>query len=837
MTRWMAICTISTAAVFWLSIATPVRADDIAPAPLSDSSVAAAATSTPGTDGDASGVATVDTGSASAATDQQNEVNTTVASTTDTANSTDLTSTTTNEADIGTQSTTTAETGENVAVGGGGAAVSSGGAVATANVINVANTNIFDSNGLILFLNQLFGGAPDLRTLDLSFFFGPGATSSCTFLSCGTSNTVNLIDTNTATVTNELMVRASTGNNIASSTYGGASVASGDAFAAANLLNLVNTNIIDSNYLLVSFNNFGNMAGDITLPDADFFSQLLARGAGTMSGDGNTLSASTDNSVAIGGTTTADAQTGGNLASTTGSASIGSGSAYSNASTFTQANSTQVGGTSIYLLFRVWGNWSGSVQGLPDGMTWRQTPNGIELIGANGGSGDAALQGGTANTLAASTTNVASITNNVHVWSLTGENKALSETGDASVQSGNAYAAANVMNLVNTTILGRNWIFAIFNIFGDWSGNIAFGHPDLWLGATAQAADPAPPGSAVTYRFTVANKGDADATGVVLHASVDTSKLVFDADSLQSARSVTRDGVSWDIGILRKGESRDLMYRATAQRVPGGSATPVTLTATISSAQTDENSTDNTDQLAVAVGDAPPLIGGIGPGPWAIEPKVTIEKRASVAATVASTTVDYTVVVRNAADAGPAFLGKLTDEIVAPDGSKLYSKNWKLGTIAPGDEIRLSYTVAFGTSTALGTYGGTARVTAREKNPVDLYAVDMPAVSASTSIEVLPRGNAMEVRLPEVEAEVAAVVQVTQKTTNVASIKKPIKLAKKAVVRSIAKAPAKKAATKPVVRDLPKPVIVTSAVSDVSLGERVGSWARVLLSAAAATLK
>ena len=56
------------------------------------------------------------------------------------------------------RSETNALTGENNADGGEGlATVVTGDAVATANVINVINTNIFNSEGLILFLNQLFG--------------------------------------------------------------------------------------------------------------------------------------------------------------------------------------------------------------------------------------------------------------------------------------------------------------------------------------------------------------------------------------------------------------------------------------------------------------------------------------------------------------------------------------------------------------------------------------------------------------------------------------------------------------------------------------------------------
>lgn len=732
-----------------------------------------------GSSGDATttAAATVATGDATATTDQQNEVNTNTAASPQTeANSSVLSDGNENAAQVGTESTTTAQTGENSASGlDASSSVDSGDAIAASNVINVVNTNIFDSIGLILFLNQLFGGAPDLRTLDLSYFLGSGATTTCSFLSCGASNTENLIDTNTATVTNEMLVRAATGGNDAQSEGGDASVASGNAYAAANLVNLVNTNILDSQYLLVSFNNFGNLSGDITLPDADFFEQLFARGS-SFAGNSNAASVSTDNTVAITGTTTANAETGDNLATTTsGTASVSTGSAYAGSSEFTQANQTLVGGTSVYLLFRVWGNWSGSVQGLPDGITWKQTPSGVELVGNSTAGGPAALLGGSSNTLNATTSNAAALANNVNVWALTGGNRAQADTGNASIASGNAYAAASVLNMVNTTILGRNWIFAIFNIFGDWKGDIAFGHPDLWVGAAAQVAGPVMPGNFVTYHFTVVNKGDADATDVKLNMKFDNGGLVVDPDDARAASASTvEDGTTWNLGTLRKGESRDITYRAVARRVTSKGVVPVQMTASISSAQTDENAIDNTDVLAVAVGDPPPLIGGVGPGPWAIEPKVTVEREVSSGATVASSTVDFTVVVRNAKDAGPAFLGKLSDSIVGPDGQPLFSRSWNLGTIAPGDEIRLSYTIAFGTSTPLGEYVAQAEVTAREKNPVDLYAVDMPAVSSSATVELVPRGNPILVRLPEMKTVAATTIESSIVATSTSAVSRAI---------------------------------------------------------------
>lgn len=740
MTRWICAMAILTMAVFTFS-ATVTHAD----ATTTD------ATTTQGTDGTTQGATSTDTvvssGDATSQTDTQNQVNMNVASTTTggNANSSSSSDTNSNTAQIGTDSTSTADTGANAATSTGNATASSGNAIATSNVINVANTNIFDSDGLIMFLTQLLGGAPDLRSLDLSYFFGSKATTSCTFLTCGSSDTQNVIDTNAATVTNEMLVRASTGGNSADAGAGDATSTSGNAYAVANLVNLVNTNIIDSKYLLLSFNMLGNLNGDITLPDADFWKKLFQSGS-TVSGSSDTLSAATDNQVAIDGTSTADAETGGNSATSAATSTATSGVARSAVSSFTQANTTQVGGTSVFLLFRVLGNWSGSVQGLPDGITWQQTPDGIVLSGGST-SGTSALLGGASNALNASTTNTASLINNVHVWALTGQNQAHAAEGTAAASSGNAYAAANTVNLVNTTILGRNWIFAIFNILGDWNGNIAFGHPDLWIGAAAQAANPAPKGSTVIYKITVANKGDADATDVRLKLAFDRSQLSFDASEIQTATGNDDTGLTWNVGTLREGESRDFEYRAIVAQARGGQqAVPVT--ASLTSAQTDNNMQDNSDQITIVAGDQGTLVGAIGPGPWAIDPKVTIEKRASVAGTVASTTVDYTVEVKNAADAGPAFLAKLADQIIGPDGKTVYDHHWNLGTIAPGDDITLTYSVQYGTSTALGTYTGTAEVTARKKNPVDLYAVDMTPVSASTSVDIVPRGDPILVTLP-----------------------------------------------------------------------------------------
>src|SRR3989344_2563299 len=277
--------------------------------------------------------------------------------------------------------TSTAMTGENEVIGGAGAnLIVTGNAVSTANVINEVNTNIFNSDGLILFLNQLFGHGIDLSEYDLSYFFVGGAGSSpttlpgtttpqCTLLTCLNSSSLNVWNSNQAAVTNSVIVRSATGENVASST-GDATIDTGDAYAAANVVNLVNTNIINSSYLLVAYNNFGDLDSNIKLPNADFFARLFETGAASTSMNASTYQVVGVNDINLTGTTTALANTGENIASTTlevfdasstpstgGSGVVTTGDAHAAAHTYNQANTNNVGGTSVFMLFRVSGAW------------------------------------------------------------------------------------------------------------------------------------------------------------------------------------------------------------------------------------------------------------------------------------------------------------------------------------------------------------------------------------------------------------------------------------------------------------------------------------------------
>src|SRR5207302_369486 len=130
----------------------------------------------------------------------------------------------------------------------------------------------------------------------------------------------------------------------------------------------------------------------------------------------------------------------------------------------------------ISILFRISGSWKGHMYGVPDNVSVIRGPDGsIFMFGASSTPSTAAT-----NTWLDSTS-TAAIDNRVQVSALSGQN-AIDNAGTALINTGNALASANIINIANQNIIGKNWILAIIDIFGNFNGDIAFGRPDLWVG-------------------------------------------------------------------------------------------------------------------------------------------------------------------------------------------------------------------------------------------------------------------------------------------------------------------------------------------------------------------
>lgn len=656
--------------------------------------------------------------------------------------------------------TTTATTGENVAgglpngqAGEGNVTILSGDAVATANVFNMVNTNVFNSSGFVAFLSNLFGNfqSVDLRSLPVYTDDRADATT-CTIFGCGTFNlNANITSSSTASIWNSLFVRAFSGGNTASTTGTGNSlIETGNAYAAANVVNIANTNIVDSNYMMLVFNNFGDWDGDFIFPGQEYFANQFLKN-NSSGGENIPITTSSvlfnnanDASVTTNATTTA--ASGENAAMTgNGTTTVISGDANSTSNVLNRVNQNVYGGTSLAVIFRVHGNWSGNVYSLPPGVVWSETGDGIAFwsdpsygtSGFDAGGGEEMTTSAVATGVTASTTvdnkNTALIGNNIEVYALTGDNKAESVGGSATIKTGKAYAGSNVVNVANTNLFGTNWILAIIDIFGDWSGNISFGQPDLWLGGWVHSENsPAAPNDPLEYHFTVANRGDTDATNVRLTAHVD-DRIVYLADG----GTWGNDGIYWDLGDIPRGGSVDVTYKGSVrQHIPFGT-TAFTSSASVSAHEPDANPSDNYEEIgSLAAYNEPQQTGPAGVY-YTTMPKLQVTKTNNATTTVqAPGMVDYTLTVFNDST-GPAYEGVLIDTLKDENGNVVYEESWNLGEILPHEEINVTYSIEYNATTTSGVYTNYAQVKAYggQMNPQYASIADSAMVSSMVTIK------------------------------------------------------------------------------------------------------
>ena len=493
----------------------------------------------------------------------------------------------TNEAVVLNDVAALSSTGDNVAYATGEAEIYTGDAVSAFNIANVINTSIVNSDGYIYLVNQIL---EDDTSLDLQDFFFPGGSSAlaavndCNLLSCAAEDIeYSFSQTNAATITNDAIIEVHTGKNFADGDF--AQIHTGDAYGAANVMNVVNTNIVDSNYRLMTFNAVGDLEGDLILPTEDLFDTFFGLPNGL-----NQLEDSEDadinvdnvNDALVNNNLDTYAETGLNESLTTFDSEIVTGRGEAESNVLNKINENVYGGDLMYLLIRVHGYWSGDVVGLPDGLTWEWTPMGIVIYNENAEITPSEMLGYDIDSYDATFTNHNDVVidNNINIDAITGENEVDGLLG--SIHTGNAFASANVMNIANTNVIGANWTMAVVNILGDFDGNVTFVQTDLSLSGEMEGSeDPLTPGSGLLFRYTVANTSDKVASDVVLR------------QTLQNAHTGGFNQQSVSLGEMLPGETQDVVLTAAVDSSLAYGTSSVTAVATVESAEGDSDESDN----------------------------------------------------------------------------------------------------------------------------------------------------------------------------------------------------------------------------------------------------
>lgn len=400
----------------------------------------------------------------------------------------------------------------------GGYTLTSGDVELIANMLNILNVNITGEDFLHLIVNIFGSLTGDIDLEAVASYLGlasdedleviarnetTGEDSENTATADVTKST-EVKNENTAEVENNIDVSGVSGQNTATDNDGDVDILTGRIKVLANLMNFINANFTGERWKFIMINVFGGLTGNIILPGTEGY----LSGTGALASNQNlgedsentatsTVSSNTEvinsndvtitNSVGTTGVSGGNSQTGNDGPATTATGLVDVASQIVN---FLNFNLT--GDNWVLLIVNVFGHWLGQIVNFAGGDPFAPPEKGtlVALSVGEGGTNDvSAINTGTGegseNTAEASLTqttevknnNIAQVSNNIDVSGVSGENAAGVNDGKTKVVTGWVELNANLLNIVNFNVTGRNWFVVFLNVFGDFAGNLFFGPP------------------------------------------------------------------------------------------------------------------------------------------------------------------------------------------------------------------------------------------------------------------------------------------------------------------------------------------------------------------------
>ena len=424
--------------------------------------------------------------------------------------------------------------------------VSTGDSVSVSNVENSVNSSSVNSNVLYQTVNIFENGQGDI---DLS---SPFAIVNDIITKDKNENPVINVSVvssdNYVYLTNEVVSVSNTGENSING-EGDAVINTGNAYSIVSLLNKVNFTVVDSTLHIITINIFGNLRGNIILPDVSSFT--ACNGCG--------VSVETSNSADIENNVDSVANSGQNDITASGSAQIDTGQAQSLVGVLNVVNSNYINTGAYGLYIVTYGNWDGSFIGWGDIPA--QSGTMLSIYGM-GGANNTSFCSACASDV--DVNNQAFISNLISSVANTGRNSA--NGNSAVISTGNAYSSVSVINLINSNFINSFGFFGFVNIFGSLTGDIGgqsnFPKPDesnnqQGSGSSSSGGDQTDgyievtqtnnvgnyvlPGDTVTFFIKVQNPSNGNVHDTKLHLS-----LIKDG--------VNMGGAYFDIGNISPGK-------------------------------------------------------------------------------------------------------------------------------------------------------------------------------------------------------------------------------------------------------------------------------------------
>ncbi len=240
--------------------------------------------------------------------------------------------------------------------------------------------------------------------------------------------TVTVSDSPTPTPTDVINLQ---NNNESSS-----SAQTSEASSSADIINILNTNIIGDNLKELIINQFSDSDQPIDLSSIELVCYPENNPSPVFYKILNNNSAVIDNSINL------TAISGDNSATT----QINTGDAIVKANLFNMANTNLIGRCGFFNVTNIFGKQTGDII----------LPYELDLIDSRSSIGDLKLANN----------------NNVEVISNIIANTNSGGSIGSNIQSGNSDVTTNILTTVNTNITGNNWLFLKINNYGNWQGQL-----------------------------------------------------------------------------------------------------------------------------------------------------------------------------------------------------------------------------------------------------------------------------------------------------------------------------------------------------------------------------
>lgn len=504
--------------------------------------------------------ASIDTGEAESTAGQKNSLNTnTLLLATPSANlnpappatpSSKLSIENQNQATLSAKTNASSQTGQNQADNNqGNTSIDTGQAIAMANDLNTLNLNLISAHFQWFNLNLDQESDQDIDLNQLYKILTTSNSQEQQNPNGQSSQPFALKIDNLGDLDANVLAQAQTGQNQANNNGENTQVSTGQAMAAANLINLVNLNLINSNIFIGLINIFAPFSGNLILPSKEKFLQTNQEQIGLS----KNLPSNFQNQAKINSQASSEGDTGQNqLDNNWQNSQVETGNASSIANSLTFVNQNLFNQNWFYLLFNNLGDFNGQIKNWssPGSLeNSQQNPsNTYEAVSQKQTNLDVNDQDQEPSKPLWQIDNQANVNAQAQALASTGNNQLNNNLGKTDLKTGSAKAIANILNMVNLNAIANNWFFGIVNVFSNWQGDVVYAYPDVLVNLKSNQ-DKAETGQTLSYTVNYTNQGFEQAGNVILEMSLPYG-LNFVSDTSDFALRQKGQSLKWQIGSL-----------------------------------------------------------------------------------------------------------------------------------------------------------------------------------------------------------------------------------------------------------------------------------------------